>query len=57
MKAQDVMTMNVVTISPDHSAKHAAQIMLDNRISGNPVVANDGRVSWFLLMTCHARRQ
>lgn len=44
MKAQDVMTMNVVTISPDHSVRHAAQIMLDNRISGIPVVAHDGRV-------------
>ena len=51
MKAQDVMTMKVVTISRDHGVRHATQIMLDNRISGIPVVANDGRVSWFLLMT------
>lgn len=44
MKAKDVMTANVVTVSPDHSVRHAAQIMLDHRISGMPVIDDDGRL-------------
>ncbi|ANT53855.1 CBS domain-containing protein [Mesorhizobium amorphae] len=44
MKAKDVMTVNVVTVSPDHGVRHAARIMLDHRISGLPVVDNDGRL-------------
>ena len=42
MNAKDLMTANVVTVSPDHSVKHAARIMLDHRISGMPVVDDDG---------------
>ena len=38
------MTRTVVTVSPDHSLRHAAQIMLDHRISGVPVVDDDGRL-------------
>ncbi|RUW60673.1 CBS domain-containing protein [Mesorhizobium sp. M7A.F.Ca.US.008.03.1.1] len=44
MKAKDVMTANVVSVSPDHSVRHAARIMLDHRISGLPVVGDDGRL-------------
>lgn len=44
MKAKNVMTANVVTISPDHGVRHAAKIMLDHRISGIPVVGDDGRL-------------
>ncbi|GCA52890.1 hypoxic response protein 1 [Sinorhizobium sp. KGO-5] len=44
MNAKDVMTLDVVTVSPDHSVRHAARIMLDHRISGVPVVDDDGRV-------------
>ncbi|TIO05488.1 CBS domain-containing protein [Mesorhizobium sp.] len=44
MKAKDVMTAKVVTVSPDHSVRHAARIMLDHRISGMPVVDDGGRV-------------
>ena len=44
MKAKDVMAANVVTVSPDHSVRHAAKIMLDHRISGVPVVGDDGRL-------------
>ncbi|WP_234890646.1 CBS domain-containing protein [Sinorhizobium meliloti] len=38
------MTLDVVTVSPDHSVRHAARIMLDRRVSGVPVVDDDGRV-------------
>ncbi|MER9655280.1 CBS domain-containing protein [Mesorhizobium sp. M0152] len=44
MRAKDVMTAKVVTVSPDHSVRHAAQIMLDHRISGLPVVNDDSRL-------------
>ncbi|VTZ59857.1 conserved hypothetical protein [Sinorhizobium medicae] len=44
MKAMDVMRVKVVTVSPDHSVTHAAQIMLDQSISGLPVVDDDGHV-------------
>lgn len=45
MRAKDVMTAKVVTVSPDHSVRHAARIMLDHRISGMPVVDDDGRLA------------
>jgi CBS domain-containing protein len=44
MKAKDVMTANVVTVSPDHSVGHAARIMLEYRISGLPVVDDGGHL-------------
>lgn len=44
MKAKDVMTAKVVTVSPDHSVRHAARIMLDNHVSGLPVVDDAGRL-------------
>ena len=44
MNAKDAMTVDVVTVSPDHSVRHAAQIMLDHRISGVPVVDDGGRL-------------
>ena len=44
MKANDVMTVDLVSVSPDHSVRHAARIMLNHRISGLPVVDDDGRL-------------
>lgn len=38
MKARDVMTRKVVTISPDATILEAARLMLQNKISGLPVV-------------------
>lgn len=48
MKAKDVMTADVVSVSPDHSVRHAARIMLDHRFSGLPVVDDDGRLVGFM---------
>jgi CBS domain-containing protein len=42
MKAKDIMSRDVITLSPGNSVAHAAQIMLDNAISGLPVLDNDG---------------
>ncbi|MBA8904979.1 CBS domain-containing protein [Aminobacter ciceronei] len=44
MKAKDVMTVDVVSVSTDHSVRHAARIMLNHRISGLPVIDDAGRV-------------
>lgn len=38
MKVSDVMSRNLVTVMPGHSIRHAARILLENRISGLPVV-------------------
>jgi CBS domain-containing protein len=48
MKAQDVMTTEVVTVSPDTSIAEAASVMLDSRISGLPVVSQDGKLAGIL---------
>jgi len=42
MKAMDVMSRHVFTLSPGNSVAHAAQIMLDNAVSGLPVMDGDG---------------
>jgi CBS domain-containing protein len=44
MKAKDVMTTHVVTISTGASAAQAAELMLQHRISGLPVVDRNGNV-------------
>ena len=42
MKAMDVMSRHVLTLSLGNSVAHAAQIMLDNAVSGLPVMDNEG---------------
>lgn len=44
MKAKDVMTTTVHTVGSDTPVTAIAQLLLDRRISGVPVVAADGRV-------------
>lgn len=39
MKAHHIMTHNVITIAPDASIVDAARLMLDNHVSGLPVVS------------------
>lgn len=43
--AKDVMTKDVACISPDTSVRHAAEIMLARRVSGLPVIDNEGRLA------------
>jgi CBS domain-containing protein len=38
MRIKDLMKTGVVTVAPDTSVKHAAQIMLEKKVSGLPVV-------------------
>jgi len=42
MKAKDVMTEHVITVAPDASIVEALQLMLENKISGLPVVDKGG---------------
>ena len=44
MKAADVMTRRVITVAPDASILQAARLMLQNRISGLPVVDSRGQL-------------
>ncbi|MEI2297436.1 CBS domain-containing protein [Ensifer sp. MJa1] len=44
MHAADIMTRRVLTIRPDHSVRHAARLMLDNRVSGLPVCDDEGNL-------------
>ncbi len=44
MKARDIMTVNVLKVSPETSIAEAAKIMMANRISGLPVVDGDGHL-------------
>jgi CBS domain-containing protein len=42
MRAADVMTRNVVSVTPETTVREVARIFVDNRISGAPIVESDG---------------
>ena len=44
MKAQDVMTRDVISIGPDATVLQAARLMLQHHISGLPVIDNNGNL-------------
>jgi CBS domain-containing protein len=44
MLVKDVMTATLVKISPDNSVEHAARTMLENSVSGLPVVDDMGQL-------------
>lgn len=44
LKAKDIMTKEVITISPDAEIVNAAKILLEKRINGLPVVDAYGRL-------------
>ena len=46
MKARDVMTPDVISVDPDAPVAEAAQLMLQRRISGLPVVDHAGELGW-----------
>ncbi len=48
MQAKDVMTKEVVHISPAAGVRHAVAVMLQNNVSGLPVVDDQGRVCGML---------
>jgi CBS domain-containing protein len=44
MKAADIMTHNVISVQPEATILQTAELMLQHRISGLPVVDSDGHV-------------
>ena len=44
MKAEDVMTREVISIDPDSTVLQAARLMLQHHISGLPVIDNSGNL-------------
>jgi CBS domain-containing protein len=44
LKVERVMTRQVITVTPDTSLAETARLMLENKISGLPVVSAEGRV-------------
>lgn len=44
MKARDVMVSPVITVKPSASVREVAQLLIDRRISGAPVVDDQGRL-------------
>src|SRR5215470_12431261 len=44
MKAEHIMTRNVISVQPETTISEAANLMLQHRISGLPVVDRDGHV-------------
>lgn len=44
MKASDIMVSDVITVSPDANIQDVAQILLEHRISGVPVVDASGKL-------------
>jgi CBS domain-containing protein len=48
IRVEDIMTREVIVVSPDTDIAEATRLLLDNRINGVPVVDADGRVAGIL---------
>jgi CBS domain-containing protein len=57
MKASDIMTRKVISVEPDASILHAVHLMLQNRISGLPVIDTTGKLVGILSEGDLLRRQ
>jgi len=44
MFARDIMTRDIVTVSPATTVKNLAQLLIKNQISGAPVAGKDGKI-------------
>ena len=44
LQVKDIMTLDPVTVSPDDTVEHASKLILENTISGLPVVDDQGKV-------------
>ena len=44
IKVKDIMTKYPITVPPDYTAEETAQVLLDGKISGAPVVNDNGQV-------------
>ena len=48
MRARDIMTTNVVSVSPETDIAEAVRLMLERQISGVPVIDDSGRLAGIL---------
>jgi CBS domain-containing protein len=44
MHAKDIMTRDVITVSPTTRVKNLAMLLIKNQISGAPVAGKDGKI-------------
>lgn len=44
LTARDIMTKDVITVSPDSEIAHATQLLLEKRVNGLPVVDKSGKL-------------
>lgn len=44
LKVKEIMTTELITVSPETEVLQAAKLLLDNRINGIPVVDEDGKL-------------
>ena len=44
MNAKDIMTRDIITVSPTMSVKNLAMTLIKNQISGAPVAAKNGKI-------------
>jgi len=44
LKARDIMTRKVISVSPETEVTRAAKILLDNSVNGMPVVDTEERL-------------
>jgi acetoin utilization protein AcuB len=44
IKVKEIMTKDPISVPPDYTAEETAQVLLDGKISGAPVVDDNGRV-------------
>ena len=44
MNAKDIMTKDIITVSPTMSVKALAMTLIKNQISGAPVAGKDGKI-------------
>lgn len=48
LKAKDIMTTRMITLTPDTHITDAARILLENRINGAPVIDGEGKLRGIL---------
>jgi acetoin utilization protein AcuB len=51
IKVKDIMTKDPITVPPDYTAEETAQVLLDSKISGAPVVDDNGQVVGIITQT------
>ncbi|MBM2802757.1 MAG: hypothetical protein HW419_650, partial [Deltaproteobacteria bacterium] len=44
MNAKDIMTRDIITVSPTMKVKELAMTLIKNQISGAPVASKDGKI-------------